>query len=147
VNALHGYRTLLGPIEPLIKDKSHVILVPSGALTGLPFQVLLTDAPQSGDVRQAPEREWSAFQLPRRAFRYPQGLVEPALALSAPAAPNERDDGLLTASEAALLSLNADCVVFSACNTAAGDRPGAEALWGLARAFFYAGARALLVSH
>jgi CHAT domain-containing protein len=29
----------------------------------------------------------------------------------------------------------------------AGDRPGAEALSGLARAFFYAGGRALLVSH
>jgi hypothetical protein len=29
----------------------------------------------------------------------------------------------------------------------AGDKPGAEALSGLARAFFYAGARALLVSH
>jgi len=38
-------------------------------------------------------------------------------------------------------------VVLSACNTAAADRPGAEALSGLARAFFYAGARALLVSH
>jgi CHAT domain-containing protein len=37
--------------------------------------------------------------------------------------------------------------VLSACNTIAGDRPGAEALSGLARAFFYAGARALLVSH
>ena len=35
----------------------------------------------------------------------------------------------------------------SACNTIAGDKPGAEALSGLARAFFYAGARALLVSH
>jgi CHAT domain-containing protein len=43
--------------------------------------------------------------------------------------------------------LNADWVVLSACNTAAGDKPGAEALSGLARAFFYAGARALLVSH
>src|SRR5438477_5747171 len=29
----------------------------------------------------------------------------------------------------------------------AGDKPGAEALSGLARSFFYAGARALLVSH
>jgi CHAT domain-containing protein len=37
--------------------------------------------------------------------------------------------------------------VLSACNTIAGDKPGAEALSGLARAFFYAGARALLVSH
>ena len=38
-------------------------------------------------------------------------------------------------------------MVLSACNTIAGDKPGAEALSGLARAFFYAGARALLVSH
>jgi CHAT domain-containing protein len=37
--------------------------------------------------------------------------------------------------------------VLSACNTAAGDRPGAEGLSGLARAFFYAGARSLLVSY
>jgi CHAT domain-containing protein len=35
----------------------------------------------------------------------------------------------------------------SACNTAGADKPDAEALSGLARAFFYAGARALLVSH
>jgi CHAT domain-containing protein len=45
------------------------------------------------------------------------------------------------------LRLHADWVVLSACNTIAGDKPGAEALSGLARAFFYAGARALLVSH
>jgi CHAT domain-containing protein len=38
-------------------------------------------------------------------------------------------------------------VVLSACNTIAGDKPGAEALSGLARSFFYAGARALLVTH
>jgi CHAT domain-containing protein len=61
--------------------------------------------------------------------------------------PNDFDDGLLTASEVAQLKLNADWVVLSACNTAAGEKPGAEALSGLARAFFYAGARALLVSH
>ena len=54
---------------------------------------------------------------------------------------------MLTASEVAQLKLNADWVVLSACNTIAGDKPGAEALSGLARAFFYAGARALLVSH
>ena len=43
--------------------------------------------------------------------------------------------------------MNADFVVLSACNTAAGDKPGAEALSGLARAFFYAGARSLVVSN
>jgi CHAT domain-containing protein len=76
-----------------------------------------------------------------------KGLGEPALLLSVPKKPNDFDDGLLTASEVAQLKLNADWVVLSACNTAAGDKPGAEALSGLARAFFYAGARALLVSH
>jgi len=53
----------------------------------------------------------------------------------------------LTASEISGLNLNADWVVLSACNTMAGDHPGGEALSGLARAFFYAGARALLVTH
>lgn len=76
-----------------------------------------------------------------------KGLAEPALALSLPAKATETDDGLLTASEIAQLKLNADWVVLSACNTAAGDKPGAEALSGLARAFFYSGTRALLVSH
>lgn len=76
-----------------------------------------------------------------------KGLGEPSLALSIPDQPSEFDDGLLTASEVAQLKLNADWVVLSACNTIAGDKPGAEALSGLARSFFYAGARALLVSH
>jgi CHAT domain-containing protein/tetratricopeptide (TPR) repeat protein len=75
--------------------------------------------------------------------------AEPALILTPPQEPSDEDDGLLTASEVAQLKLDADWVVLSACNTAAGDSDGvnAEALSGLARAFFYAGARALLVSH
>ena len=76
-----------------------------------------------------------------------KGIAEPALVLSIPKQPSEFDDGLLTSSEVAQLKLNADWVVLSACNTIAGDKPGAEALSGLARSFFYAGARALLVSH
>jgi CHAT domain-containing protein/Tfp pilus assembly protein PilF len=75
------------------------------------------------------------------------GVAEPALALTMPAQPSQTDDGLLAASEVAQLKLDADWVVLSACNTIAGDKPGADALSGLARAFFYAGARALLVSH
>jgi CHAT domain-containing protein len=59
--------------------------------------------------------------------------------LTLPKQPSETDDDLLTASEVAQLKLNADWVVLSACNTTAGDKPGAEALSGLARAF-YAGA-------
>ena len=76
-----------------------------------------------------------------------RNLEQPALALSPPAQASDSDDGLLTASEAARLRLSADWLILSACNTAAGDSPGAEGLSGLARAFLYAGARSLLVSH
>ncbi len=75
------------------------------------------------------------------------GLSQPALALSSPAVVGGDNDGILTLGEVLGLKLDADWVVLSACNTAAGDGAGAEAVSGLGRAFFYAGARALLVSN
>jgi CHAT domain-containing protein len=252
------YQTLLGPVAGTIHDKDSLIIAPSGALTSLPFHLLLTDPPADpnaktpaayrdapwlvhrhavtvlpsvtslralrvaakgarakkpliafGDPVIAPAapggapistaanrgahaRGYASFwngprpdldtlrkglaPLPETAeeirtvakavgemdlsvYRIVYfathglvagevtGLAEPALVLSLPAQPSDLDDGLLTASEVAQLKLNADWVALSACNTAAGDKPSAEALSGLARAFFYAGARALLVSH
>jgi CHAT domain-containing protein len=74
--------------------------------------------------------------------------AEPALALTPPAALTPTDNGLLDASDIAQLRLDADWVVLSACNTAGPDGAlGGESLSGLARAFFYAGARTLLASH
>ncbi|MCH9050261.1 MAG: CHAT domain-containing protein [Proteobacteria bacterium] len=75
------------------------------------------------------------------------GLTQPALALSAPEVAGVDGDGLLTMGEILGLKLDADWVVLSACNTAAAEGAGAEAISGLGRAFFYAGARALLVSN
>jgi CHAT domain-containing protein/tetratricopeptide (TPR) repeat protein len=268
------YRALLGPVEALIRDRSHLIVVPTGALTALPFHLLVTEKPQAAVPEQvagyrdaawlirrqavsvlpsvaslktlrgfarheqggkpligfgdpvfdpaepeAPAAQRAAGRGVTRGFggfwqgtnidraelarlpRLPEtadelkavaarlgappsdvhlgvdasestvkrlpladyrvvyfathglvagdiaGLAEPSLALAVPKNPTAEDDGLLTASEVAQLRLNADWVVLSACNTIAGDKPGAEALSGLARAFFYAGARALLVSH
>ncbi|MDB2468418.1 CHAT domain-containing protein, partial [Planktomarina temperata] len=74
-------------------------------------------------------------------------LAEPALVLTPPTIGSDLDDGLLAASEVAQLNLNADMVILSACNTASGSELGAKGLSGLARAFIYAGARSLLVSH
>ena len=77
-----------------------------------------------------------------------KGLDEPALILAIPANALPENDGLLKASEIATLKLDADLVILSACNTAASDgTPGAEGLSGLANAFFYAGARNLVVTH
>ncbi len=274
-HALHA--TLIGPVEDLVRDKRHLLIVPSGPLTALPFHLLVTEKPadyQSGSVeaqyraaawlirrhavtvlpsvaslkalrmrarrqdsgkpllgfgdpvfrsnrtpgpakregttRSLVTRAYSEFwrgagvdpeqiskTLPRleetadelriiadklgapesdiklrkeaseAAVKHApledyrivyfathglvagdiKGLAEPSLALTIPREATDEDDGLLTASEIAQLKLNADWVVLSACNTIAGEKPGAEALSGLARAFFYAGARALLVSH
>jgi CHAT domain-containing protein len=73
--------------------------------------------------------------------------AEPGLILTPPKGGTAEDDGYLSASEIAGLKLDADWVILSACNTAAAGSNKAEALSGLARAFFYAGTRALLVSH
>jgi len=74
--------------------------------------------------------------------------AEPGLVFTPPKTATELDDGLLTASEVAQLKLSADLVALSACNTAASSgKAGAEGLSGLARSFFFAGARSLLVSH
>ncbi len=75
------------------------------------------------------------------------GLTQPALALTAPHVADVDGDGLLTMEEVLPLRLDADWVVLSACNTAAGAVSGAEAVSGLGRAFFYAGSRSLLVTN
>ena len=266
------YRQILGSAEPVIRDKPHLLVVASGALTSLPFHVLVTDKPSKPVAETADFRDvaWLArrhavtvlptvaslkvartlaqapaplpylgigdptFTVPvqgpppsqvpdgapiRTASAAPRTDVaslsralaplpetadevravgrllgasagslllrgearegrlkamrlsdyriihfathalvagetalfsaraEPALALTLPGTSSEADDGLLMASEVAQLKLNADWILLSACNTASGSKPGAEALSGLAQAFFYAGARNLLVSH
>jgi CHAT domain-containing protein len=74
------------------------------------------------------------------------GTGEPGLVMTPPSGDaSEADDGYLAASEVSALRLNADWVILSACNTATGDENAG--LGGLARAFFYAGARNLLASH
>lgn len=73
------------------------------------------------------------------------GLQQPALALAATG--DGAESPLLTLEDVLRLKLDADWVVLSACNTAAGDGQGAEAISGLGRGFFYAGTRALLVTH
>jgi CHAT domain-containing protein len=73
------------------------------------------------------------------------GLTQPALAL-APGG-GQAADGLIGLDDILGLRLNADWVVLSACNTAAGDGRSQAALSGLARGFLYAGGRSLLVTH
>ncbi len=119
---------------------------------------------QASDIRlgpQATEREVKRLSASGELAKYRMvhfathgvlagqldGANEPGLILTPSEKETEEDDGYLSASEIAALKLDADWVILSACNTAAGAATSAEALSGLARAFFYAQARALLVSH
>ena len=67
--------------------------------------------------------------------------------MTAPEVAGIDGDGLLTMEKVMTLKLNADWVVLSACNTGTGAGAGAEAASGLGRAFFYAGARTLLLTN
>ena len=73
------------------------------------------------------------------------GLHQPALAMAHDS--GAADSLLLKLDDVVGLNLNADWVLLSACNTSAADREGGDALSGLARGFFFAGAKSLLVTH
>jgi CHAT domain-containing protein len=77
-----------------------------------------------------------------------EGAAEPALILSPGTDPkNTKNDGVLTVNEIADMTLDANLVILSACNTAAPDGTIAgRGLSGLADAFFFAGARAVVVT-
>ena len=137
-NTLAEGRTLAGLLDP--GDASALLLGPDASKTNL--------------IKRAADKTLGRTQVITFSTHGllagdVVGLTEPALALAQPpkTGADPTDDGLLRASEAAALILNADWVVLSACNTAAGEAKGAEGLSGLARAFFHAGASTLLVSH
>lgn len=73
------------------------------------------------------------------------GIYQPALALAQER--SEKVPSLLQLEDILTLRMNADWVILSACNTAAADKMGGDPLSGLARGFFYAGARGMLVTH
>ena len=45
------YYTLVAPAEPLLDGVTHLMVVPDGALTSLPFSVLVTEAPEGNIER------------------------------------------------------------------------------------------------
>ena len=72
------------------------------------------------------------------------GIGKPALAMAA--TPDDSESPLLELDDVLNLRLNAQWVLLSACNTAAGEQ-GGGAMSGLVRGFFFAGARSVLATH
>lgn len=73
------------------------------------------------------------------------GLDQPALVMAKD--PKGEDFPFLLLDDIVGMHLDADWVLLSACNTSSPDRTGGDALSGLARGFFFAGAKSLLVTH
>ncbi len=142
---------MLRALPPLPETASEVRHV-AQALGAGPGSVLLGAQASEANVRARNLSDYAVLYFATHGL-LPGELhcqSQPALALAPPTRATSTDtDGLLTASEVAGLNLNADLVVLSACNTAAGGggRFGGGALEGLADAFFEAGARAVLASH
>ncbi len=146
-NGVADLRVLSG-LAPLPETAGELLAV-ARTLKAPNEDINLREAATETRVKSAPLKDYRILHFATHGLVAGDltGLNEPALVLTLPRVATDADDGLLTASEVATLQLNADWVVLSACNTASGDKVGADALSGLARAFFYAGARALLVSH
>ena len=73
--------------------------------------------------------------------------AEPTLVLSTPATEPNADGAFFGISDILSMKLDADLVVLSACNTGPNGQSTGDSLSGLARAFFFVGARGLLVTH
>ena len=151
-NAGVGAETLMDEIKrlPRLPDTANEVRALAAVLRAGAGSIFLAEAATETKLRSM---DLTAYRILAFATH---GLIagefgrlsEPALVLTPPVSPSDIDDGLLTASEIAELKLDADWILLSACNTAAADgTPGAEGLSGLAKAFFYAGSRALLVSN
>jgi CHAT domain-containing protein/Tfp pilus assembly protein PilF len=142
-------REKLARVLPRLADTGDEVVAVAQKLRAPQRDIYLRDKASEANVKRARLSDYRVVYFATHGLVAGdvKGVGESALALTIPSESSDLDDGLLTASEVAQLKLNADWVVLSACNTIAGEKPGAEALSGLARAFFYAGARALLVSH
>jgi len=146
VSALRRDFTALPGTERELAGLARVLNAPSGSVR-IAWQA--TEAAVRGDARLA-DAKVIAFAThgllpdPNRSL----GIAEPGLVFSPPITASARDDGVLTASEAASLRLDADWVILSACNTGSiGAYSSSDSLSLLARAFIFAGGRAVLASH
>ncbi len=115
-----------------------------------PAEALLGPAFTVPGVKRAPLKDVRILHFATHAL-LPAELrcqAEPAIVTSAPAGSPDASGSLLTASAILELDLDADIVILSACNSGGpGGTTAGESLSGLARSFFYAGARSLLVTH
>ena len=141
-------KTEISNLPRLPKSASELRVV-ADALGAPTDTVLLGANATERQLRQRPLNDYRVLSFATHALVAGEieGITEPALVLTPGDGTSSKNDGLLTASEIANLTLDANLVILSACNTAASDgHASGRGLSGLADAFFFAGARSLAVT-
>ncbi len=106
--------------------------------------VLAGDAANEANIKRLSLKDYRIIHFACHGFLDERFPLRSALALSQTKA--SEDDGLLQMNEIYGLSMNAELVVLSACQTAKGLLVGSEGPLGVARPFFFAGARSVIAS-
>jgi CHAT domain-containing protein/tetratricopeptide (TPR) repeat protein len=139
----------LGGLGQLPGTRAEVVGI-GNLLGAAPDEVLLGDQFTKERLFKLDLRRYRIVQLATHAF-LPTELrckSEPSILLSVAVDAPNADAAFLEANEILKLQMDADLVVLSACNTAGpGGHSAGESLSGLARAFFFAGTRGLMVTH
>jgi CHAT domain-containing protein len=132
---------LPGAVKEL--DNARAVLNASGA------DELLGDAFTADQVLKTPLKDYRILHFAAHAL-LPTDLrcqTEAAIVTSPPVGSQDAKGALLSASRLLGLDLDANLVILSACNSGGPGGGAGESLSGLARSFFYAKARSLLVTH
>jgi CHAT domain-containing protein len=135
---------------PLLPGTRRELDAARSLFAGAGTDIELGDAFTVDAVRKADLKDYRILHFAAHAL-LPAELrceSEPAIVTSPPPGAKDASGTLLTSSIVLDLNLDADAVILSACNSGGpGGKTAGESLSGLARAFFYAGARSLMVTH
>lgn len=143
-DAERGFR--YADIAPLPETRDELLAIAQALGADADSDVVLGERATRRAVLAAPlaDRRVVAFATHGLLPGELPGVGKPALAMAAEADPKE--SALLELDDVLGLRLNAQWVLLSACNTAAGEQGGA-AMSGLVRGFFFAGTRSVLATH
>lgn len=135
------------PRLPYTRDEAQTLaaLLPAGGGAARPYVALGFDASRDAAL----QLDWSHYTLVHFATHALLDLRHPELSgvvLSLYDAAGRPRDGFLRINDLYRLNMPAELVVLSACESALGHSDGAEGVFNLARAFFYAGTRRVLSS-
>lgn len=129
------------PVLGNLPDSTQEVRDANAAIPGH-NKLLLGAAATESAFKHALSRRYGTIHLAVHGFANDANPNQASLALLPDPAAGE--DGFLHASEIAMLHLDANLVVLSACDTAVGPIQGEEGISTLSRAFLFAGAKAVV---